>query len=109
MRSSTSPTPIPINPCCVVSTRYAASAMRGPGVDRFRFEPERWFEVDDERVLVFVRVTATGQGSGAAVEVRNAREFTIRDGLIVRFKVHPDRSAALKAVGLSENAPMAEG
>jgi uncharacterized protein len=66
------------------------------------FEPERFFDVDDERVLVFVRVTATGQESGAAVEIRAAHEFTIRDGLFVRFKVHGDRDQALEAVGLSE-------
>src|SRR5215216_4582104 len=29
------------------------------------FEPECFFDVDDERVLVFVRVSATGQESGA--------------------------------------------
>jgi ketosteroid isomerase-like protein len=74
----------------------------GPWGRSLRFEPERYFDVDDERVLVFVRVTATGQASGAPVEVRNAHEFTIRDGLIVRFKVHRDRAEALEAVGLRE-------
>ena len=71
------------------------------------FEPERFFDVDDERVLVFVRVTATGQMSGAPVEIRAAHEFTIRDDLLVRFKVYGDREQALEAVGLSEQA--AEG
>jgi ketosteroid isomerase-like protein len=66
------------------------------------FEPERFFDVDDERVLVFVRVTATGQESGAPVEIRAAHEFTIRDGLFVRFKVYGDRDQALEAAGLSE-------
>jgi ketosteroid isomerase-like protein len=74
----------------------------GPWGRSLRFKPERYFDVDDERVLVFVQVTATGQTSGASVEVRNAHEFTIRDGLIVRFKVHHDRSEALEAVGLDE-------
>ena len=67
-----------------------------------RFDPERFFDVDDERVLVFVRVSATGQESGAQVEIRAAHEITIRDGLLVRFQVHPDRAAALEAVGLRE-------
>ena len=66
------------------------------------FEPERFFNVDDERVLVFVRVTATGRGSGAPVEMRVAHEFTIRDGLVVRFKVYGNRDQALEAVGLRE-------
>lgn len=44
-----------------------------------RLEPERFFDVDDERVLVFVHVTAEGEGSGVPVEMRNAYELTIRD------------------------------
>ena len=55
------------------------------------FEPERVVDVDDERVLVLVRVHATGTGSGVPVELRNADEFTIRDGVLVRFKVYGDR------------------
>jgi ketosteroid isomerase-like protein len=53
-------------------------------------------------VLVFVRVTATGQQSGVPVEIQSAHEVTIRDGLIVRFKAYSDREQALEAVGLSE-------
>jgi ketosteroid isomerase-like protein len=67
-----------------------------------QFEPERFFDVDDERVLVFVRVTATGRASGAPVEMRVAHAFTIRDDLVVRFKVYASRAEALEAVGLSE-------
>jgi ketosteroid isomerase-like protein len=66
------------------------------------FEPDRFFDVDDERVLVFVRVSATGHKSGAQVDIRAAHEFTIRDGLVVRFKVYGDRDQALEAVGLRE-------
>jgi ketosteroid isomerase-like protein len=66
------------------------------------FDPERFFDVDDERVLVFVHVTATGQESGAPVEIRAAHEFTIRDGLLVRFKVYGDRGQALEAAGLRD-------
>ncbi len=66
------------------------------------FEPERFFDVDDERVLVFARVSATGHESGAQVEIRAAHEFTIRDGRVVRFKVYGDREEALEAAGLSE-------
>ena len=66
------------------------------------FEPERFFDVDDKRVLVFVRVSATGQGSGTPVEVRAAHEFTIRGGRVVRFKAYANRADALEAAGLSE-------
>ena len=66
------------------------------------FEPERFFDIDDERVLVFVRVSATGNESGAQVEIRAAHEFTIRNELVVGFKVYGDRDEALEALGLRE-------
>jgi hypothetical protein len=74
----------------------------GPWGRSIQFEPERFFDVDDERVLVFVGVTSTGQMSGAPVQSRIAQEFTIRGGLIVRVKIHRDRAEALKALGLEE-------
>jgi ketosteroid isomerase-like protein len=74
----------------------------GPWGRSINFEPERYFDVDEERVLVFVRVSSKGQASGATVESRIAQEFTVRDGLIVRVKVHRDRGEALEAVGLAE-------
>jgi ketosteroid isomerase-like protein len=72
----------------------------GPWGRSVRFAAERYFDVDEERVLVFARVTATGQGSGATLETPVARLFTIRDGLIVAVKVYSDREQALKAAGL---------
>jgi ketosteroid isomerase-like protein len=87
--------------------------MRGlDGLRRFRdtgpwsgspieFDPERFFDVDETRVLVFVRVTATGHGSGIQLDIPVAHEFTIRDGMVVRFKVYSDRDQALDAAGLS--------
>jgi ketosteroid isomerase-like protein len=74
----------------------------GPWGGSIHFEPERYLDVDEERVLVLVRVAATGEGSGAPVEIRVAHEFTLRDGLIVRFKVHSDPADALEAAGLTE-------
>jgi ketosteroid isomerase-like protein len=65
-----------------------------------KLKPERFFDVDDERVLVFIHVTAEGEGSGAPVQMRDTHELTVRDGLIVRLKVYADRTEALKAVGL---------
>jgi ketosteroid isomerase-like protein len=67
-----------------------------------KVEAERFFDVDDERVVVFVRATATGEGSGVPVEMRDAHEFTIRDGVFVRWKLYADRADALEAAGLSE-------
>jgi ketosteroid isomerase-like protein len=75
----------------------------GPwGGSPIRFEPERFFDVDDERVLVFVRVIATGGESGVPVEQRPAHECTIRDGQLVRIKIYGDRTEALEAAGLPE-------
>jgi ketosteroid isomerase-like protein len=64
------------------------------------FAAERLFDVDDERVLVFVRGTASGRQSGVPVETKIAHEITLRRGLIVRVKAYPDRAEALRAVGL---------
>ena len=60
-----------------------------------QFEPERFFELAPERVLVFVRAVATGVGSGVPVERRTAHECTFSDGQLVRFKVYSDREQAL--------------
>jgi hypothetical protein len=65
-------------------------------------EPERFFDVDDERVLTFAGVSATGRDSGVEVELKTAIEFTIRDGLLVHFKVYRNRGEALEAAGLSD-------
>ena len=58
----------------------------GPWGGSVHLEPERFFDVDAKRVLVFARVTATGVGSGIPVELRDAHEFTFRDGLLVRLE-----------------------
>ena len=66
------------------------------------FKPERFFDVDDEHVLVFVHASVIGTRSGIPVELDVAHDFTIRDGLVVYFKVYGDRDEALEAAGLSE-------
>lgn len=72
----------------------------GPWGRSVSLTPERYFDVDDERVLVFLRARAVGQLSGTPIDIAAANEFTLRQGLIVRIKVHLDRAEALKAVGL---------
>jgi ketosteroid isomerase-like protein len=49
-----------------------------------------------------MHATAEGEGSGIPVENRSAHEFTIRDGVLVRWKVYADRTEALEALGLAE-------
>jgi ketosteroid isomerase-like protein len=57
-------------------------------------------DIDGERVLVFIRATATGVGSGVPVQRRTAHECTFEAGRLVRFKVYSERDAALEACGL---------
>jgi ketosteroid isomerase-like protein len=71
--------------------------------------PERFFDVDHERVLVFVRVEARGRESGVPIVQRTAHEFTVSDAMIVRMKIYLERSAALEAAGLSEQEVHTEG
>jgi hypothetical protein len=72
--------------------------------DALHFDPERFIDVDGERILVFVRATATGKGSGVPVERRTAHECTFKDRLLVHFKVYSDREVALKEAGVSARA-----
>ena len=51
-------------------------------------------------MLVFVHVSVVGTESGIPVEMDAAHEFTIRDGLVVYFKVYGDRAEALETAGL---------
>jgi ketosteroid isomerase-like protein len=79
------------------SLGYLDSLPRGRSV---KAKAERFSDVDDERVVVFVHATAEGEGSGVPVEMRDAHEFTIRDGVFVRWKLYADRAEALEAAGL---------
>jgi hypothetical protein len=74
----------------------------GPWGRSIHFEPQRYLDVDDERVLVLVDVTSTGQASGVSVHASVAQEFTVRDGLIVHVKVYRDPARALRTVGLED-------
>jgi ketosteroid isomerase-like protein len=72
--------------------------------EALHFDPERFIDVDGQRILVFVRATATGKGSGIPVQRRTAHECTFKDGSLVHFKVYSDRGVALEAAGLSARA-----
>ena len=48
-----------------------------PWGDSLKLEPEQYFDVDDERVLVFMRVTAEGEGSGS--QLRCERSTRVQD------------------------------
>ena len=56
--------------------------------------------LDDERVLVFFRETATGRASGIETDASPAAIWTVRDGKVARFEAWIDRADALRAAGL---------
>ena len=64
----------------------------------FRMEPEEVFERGDV-VVVLVRAVGKGRGSGVEVDDAVAMVAEVRDGLIARMKVEPDREAALRLIG----------
>jgi ketosteroid isomerase-like protein len=69
--------------------------------DEFRVEVERFWDRDD-RVLVFLRHTGRGHGSGAEFDIRIGHLWIFRDGVVVRGEGYADRAEALKAAGLEE-------
>ena len=55
-----------------------------------------------DRVLVTLRESGRGKGSGIEIDQRVFGVFTLRDGKIIRWKAFLDRDQALEAAGLSE-------
>jgi hypothetical protein len=56
--------------------------------ENFRVEPEEIRELDDERVLVLVHISAKGRSSGLELDQMRARGvaiFHVRDGTVIRF------------------------
>jgi ketosteroid isomerase-like protein len=62
---------------------------------------EELIEAGEGRVLVLLRVRATGRESAVTVERDDAVLYELRDGLIVRLDYFNDRTRALAAAGLS--------
>jgi uncharacterized protein len=76
-------------------------ADRAEMFDQLLTEIERCWEKDDQ-VVAFIRVTGSGQASGAQVDIRIGHLWTVRDGVVVRGEGYGDRSKALEAAGLRE-------
>ena len=57
------------------------------------------FIQSEDRVLVFVRWSGRGKGSGAQIEAEGAHLWTFRDGLVVHYGVYRDRDEARAALG----------
>jgi len=67
----------------------------------FRFEPQRFIDAG-QRVVVLVRVVATGGASGLATERRTAHVWSVRSGRLASIQIYRDRAVGLRAVGLRE-------
>jgi ketosteroid isomerase-like protein len=67
-----------------------------------RTEPERFFELDDDKVLAFVRITGHGAASGAGFDIRIAHLWTLRGDVVVLGEGFADRDDALESVGLRD-------
>jgi ketosteroid isomerase-like protein len=66
--------------------------------DEFRIELVQIVAIDDEHVLVEVEQHGRGRGSGLEVTQRGlAYLVTVRDDVVVRLFLYPDRTAALAA------------
>ena len=67
--------------------------------ENFRFGPERFFEKDDQ-IVVILTMTGRGRASGVPVEERIAHLWTMRGGRAVELRAFTDPADALAAAGL---------
>jgi ketosteroid isomerase-like protein len=70
--------------------------------EEFRVELTEVIYADQEHVVTAVRDGGWMKESGAEVWNRFFHAWTFRDGKVIRYSAHTDRSRALKAAGLSE-------
>jgi uncharacterized protein len=68
--------------------------------EEFHADPDE-FLVAGDSVVVTGRMAGKGRGSGVVVERDFAGVWTVRDGRVVRWEIHPNRAAALEAAGLT--------
>jgi ketosteroid isomerase-like protein len=72
--------------------------------EEWRVEAEEYRELDNERVLVLIRIGGRGKASGLEVDqvrARGANLFHIRDGKVKRLVLYWDRERALADLGLA--------
>jgi ketosteroid isomerase-like protein len=75
--------------------------------DQLSAIPEDFQELDDGRVLVFLRNEGRGKGSGIAIDgisARSANVFTVSGGKVTRLELYWYRDDALADLGLSERS-----
>ena len=67
--------------------------------DAVRLEPERLIGIPPDTMLVLVRLSARGRGSGLSVDTPIAIVVTIRRGRAGRLDIYREPADALEAVG----------
>jgi ketosteroid isomerase-like protein len=67
----------------------------------WRLEPEEFIDAG-ERVVVLVRLSARGRGSGVSLERRDGMVWTVRNGMAIRLDYYNSPAEALEAAGLRE-------
>jgi ketosteroid isomerase-like protein len=70
--------------------------------DDMRVEVEEVTDVGEDRLVVVLRVSGRGKGSGVNVEQHNGQVWTFVDGKVARIDSYMDRTDAFEAVGLLE-------
>jgi uncharacterized protein len=73
----------------------------GSDWENYKLLPEEFIDAGDH-VVVTVRCSGRGRGSGVEVDDRTFDVYTVRDGKCVRKLEFKVRSEALEAAGLSE-------
>jgi len=68
----------------------------------FTIEPVEFIDLGDESVAVVTTMAGRGPGSGLPLDAAAVFVYELRERKIVRDRAFMSRSAALKAVGLSE-------
>jgi ketosteroid isomerase-like protein len=69
--------------------------------DEWHIEALEFIDAGDQ-VVVPVRITGRGKGSGVLVDATHARVWEIHDRRVTRCTLHQSKAEALEAVGLSE-------
>lgn len=73
--------------------------------DHLRAIPEQYRELEDGRVLVYLRNEGRGKGSGieiGRISARSANVFTVRDEKVTRLELYWDREDAISNLGLAD-------
>ena len=74
----------------------------GDVFDDMRIEIEEITDVGEDRLVVELRVSGRGKGSGVNVEQRNGQVWTIVDSKVARIDSYMNPTDAFEAVGLRE-------